>query len=52
VPASEYVISAELAEHPGVMRLVSAPGDETLDDLHHLPRVLAAPAPDEATAGT
>jgi hypothetical protein len=36
VPASEYVISAELAEHPGVMRLVSAPGDETLDDLHHL----------------
>jgi hypothetical protein len=38
VGESEYVITAELVDHPGVIRLVSASGTDTLDDLHLLRR--------------
>jgi hypothetical protein len=38
VDAREYVILAELVDHPGVTRLCVVPGRKTLDDLHQLLR--------------
>jgi hypothetical protein len=35
---AEYVVTAELVDHPGVSRQLALPGDETLDDLHQLLR--------------
>lgn len=37
-PIAEYFLTAELAAYPEVSRRLAAPGNETLDDLHHLLR--------------
>jgi hypothetical protein len=35
---AEYVLTAELADHPGVIRGLALSENESLDDLHHLLR--------------
>ena len=35
---ADYFVIAELVDSPGVSRQLAVPGDETLDDLHHLLR--------------